>query len=135
MSEVTAATRSGWASPAIAGGGRIAWLYAEHAQALKAAVACYGGLGASPRNPVGVVDHVADLKAPVLGQYGGQDAGIPPADIALMRAALAKVATPSRIDVFPYAGHGFLADYRPSYDEAAAKQAFADGLAWFKRYL
>ena len=31
-------------------------------------------------------------------------------------------------------GMGFHADYRDSYNEAAAKAGWADAMAWFKQY-
>jgi carboxymethylenebutenolidase len=34
--------------------------------------------------------------------------------------------------VFPDAQHGFNADYRPSYNEADAKEAWSRMLAWFR---
>jgi carboxymethylenebutenolidase len=40
----------------------------------------------------------------------------------------------SRQDVYPDAQHGFLADYRPSYNAADAKDGWARMLAWFKQY-
>ena len=60
-------------------GGRIVWLYAAHNPNLKAGVAWYGRLVGEadelhPKNPI---DLVGDLKAPVLGLYGGADQGIP----------------------------------------------------------
>ena len=60
-------------------GGRVVWLYAAHNPGLKAGVAWYGRLvGATteltPKNPI---DLAKDLKAPVLGLYGGADQGIP----------------------------------------------------------
>jgi carboxymethylenebutenolidase len=52
-----------------------------------------------------------------------------------MRAALAAAGdTKSEIVVYPGADHGFLADYRPMYNEAAAKDAWARCLAWFKSH-
>ena len=36
--------------------------------------------------------------------------------------------------MFQDAQHGFNADYRPSYDETAAKAGWADMLAWFKEH-
>ncbi|MGB3928006.1 MAG: dienelactone hydrolase family protein [Sphingobium sp.] len=33
------------------------------------------------------------------------------------------------------ADHGFMADYRPSYNEAAAKAAWDATLGWFGRYV
>ena len=60
-------------------GGRVVWLYAAHNPKLKAGAAWYGrlvgaGNALQPKNPI---DLVADLKAPVLGLYGGKDTGIP----------------------------------------------------------
>jgi carboxymethylenebutenolidase len=118
-------------------GGRIVWLYAAHNPRLKAGVACYGRVitkstELQPKNPI---DLVPAIKAPVLGLYGALDKGITQADVATMNAALKAAKKPSIIHVFEGADHGFLADYRPSYNEAAAKQGFAEGLAWFRRYL
>ncbi|MBL0000550.1 MAG: dienelactone hydrolase family protein [Sphingomonadales bacterium] len=118
-------------------GGRIVWLYAAHNPRLKAGVACYGRVitkstELQPKNPI---DLVPAIKAPVLGLYGALDKGITQADVATMNAALKAAKKPSTIHVFAGADHGFLADYRPSYNEAAAKQGFAEGLDWFRRYL
>jgi carboxymethylenebutenolidase len=115
-------------------GGRIVWLYAAHNPQLKAGVAWYGRItgdvnALQPKYPL---DVAADLKAPVLGLYGGQDQGIPLTDIDKMRAALAAAKQPSEIIVFPDAPHGFLADYRPSYREADAREGWAKCLAWFR---
>ena len=105
-------------------GGRITWLYAAHSPKLKAGVAWYGRLNgeATALQPKYPIDVVADINAPVLGLYGGQDQGIPLADVEKMRAALA-AGKPSEIVVFPEADHGFNADYRPSYSAEDAQQA------------
>ncbi len=114
-------------------GGRIVWLYAAHNPSLKAGAAWYGRLvGESnalrPKHPI---DVAADLKAPVLGLYGGKDQGIPLDTVERMNAALTAAGSPSRIIVYPEAPHGFNADYRPSYVEADAADAWAKMLAWF----
>jgi carboxymethylenebutenolidase len=118
-------------------GGRIAWLYAAHNPQLKAGAAWYGRLvGATdelhPRNPI---DIAATLKPPVLGLYGGQDHGIPLDTVERMRAALKAAGNPSEIIVYPDAPHAFNADYRPSYRQADAQDAWNRMLAWFHRYL
>src|SRR5262249_48205309 len=71
-------------------GGRIVWLYAAHSPRLKAGVAWYGRLvgQTSDLTPKYPLDLVSALKAPVLGLYGGADAGIPTDTIEQMRAAL-----------------------------------------------
>lgn len=116
-------------------GGRVVWLYAAHNHALKAGAAWYGPLAGKPNalRPKTAIDLAADVKAPVLGLYAGQDKGITATDIGAMRAALTKAGnTASRIDVFDDAQHGFNADYRDSYNEKDAKDAWARMLAWFK---
>jgi carboxymethylenebutenolidase len=117
-------------------GGRITWLYCAHSPQVKAGVAWYGRLvgETSPLQPKYPIDVVADLKAPVLGLYGGQDQGIPLADVEKMRAALAAAKNPSEIVVFPEAGHGFNADYRPSYRAEDAREGWRQALAWFRKH-
>jgi carboxymethylenebutenolidase len=119
-------------------GGRIVWLYAEYSASLDAGVAFYGRVVADktelqPANPI---DLVGDLKAPVLGQYGGKDKGITADDLAAMRGKLTELKkAPSTITVYPEADHGFMADYRPSYDPKAAAEAWKAALAWFRKYV
>lgn len=118
-------------------GGRIVWLYAAHNPRLKAGVACYGrmiGTG-NPLQPKNPIDMVASINAPVLGLYGALDKGIPVADTEKMLAALKAAKKPSTIHVFQGADHGFFADYRPSYNDAAAKQGWAEAVGWFRRHL
>ncbi len=114
-------------------GGRIAWLYAAHNPALKAAVAWYGSLDGAPsehrpKHPIDVVDA---LHAPVLGLYGGQDQGISLDDVEMMREALEKAGQPSEIVVYPDAPHAFHADYRPSYRKEEAEDGWQRLTAWF----
>ncbi|MFL5336698.1 MAG: dienelactone hydrolase family protein [Geminicoccaceae bacterium] len=117
-------------------GGRFVWLYAEHSPELKAGVAWYGRLAGDtdplrPKNPIDLVDQ---LKAPVLGLYGGKDQGIPVASIERMREAVRQAGKTAELQVYPEADHGFHADYRPSYDEAAAKDGWVRCLAWFRQH-
>jgi carboxymethylenebutenolidase len=117
-------------------GGRITWLYAAHAPRLRAGVAWYGRLTgsaseATPRHPL---DVAGALRAPVLGLYGGADAGIPLGDVEWMRAACAAAGTSCEIVVYPDAPHAFFADYRPSYREEAARDGWTRLLAWLGRH-
>lgn len=120
-------------------GGRIVWLYAAHSAKLNAGVAYYGRLVSDKTalQPLSAIEEVGKLKAPVLGQYGALDKGIPVADVDAMRAALTKVgkSPPDAITVHAGAEHGFMADYRPSYNEAAAKAAWDATLGWFGTYV
>jgi len=115
-------------------GGRIVWLYAAHNPGLKAGVAWYGRLvgDADPLHPKHPVDLAADLKAPVLGLYGGADSGIPEETVERMRGAIEAAGKKAEIIVYPDTPHGFNADYRPSYREAAAQDGWQRMLTWFK---
>ena len=117
-------------------GGRIVWLYAAHSSQLKAGVAWYGRLVGTPDelHPTHPVDIAAKLRAPVLGLYGGKDTGIPQDTIEKMRAAIKAAGGKSEIIVYPDAGHGFNADYRPGYDKSAAQDGMRRLQEWFKRY-
>jgi len=125
-------------------GGRISWLYAMHQPKLKAAVAWYGRLEgqksiATPEHPI---DLVTNLKAPVLGLYGAADTGIPLESVDRMKSALSQLAAQGNVAakdsnfvVYPDAPHAFHADYRPSYQEGAAKDGWKRALVWFKKYV
>ena len=118
-------------------GGRIVWLYAAHNPGLKAGVAWYGRVEGptselTPKNPI---DLAKDLKAPVLGLYGGSDTGIPNDGVDRMRAALkagSPAAQKSEIHTYPDMPHAFNADYRPSYRKEAAEDGWKRCIAWFK---
>jgi carboxymethylenebutenolidase len=116
-------------------GGRITWLYTAHNPNVKAGIAWYGRLmgdvtDLTPKNPV---DVAADLKAPVLGLYGGADQGIPLDTIEKMRAACKAAGKICEIVVYDGAPHAFHADYRPSYREQPAKDGWARLVAWLKK--
>ncbi len=120
-------------------GGRQTWLFAEHSAKLKAGVAWYGPLAGKPSEmqPRTVIDGAGQLKAPVLGLYGGKDQGITAEARDQMTTALKSaptIAADSRIVVFPDAPHGFNADYRPSYVRADAEAGWAQMLAFFKAH-
>ena len=121
-------------------GGRITWLSATLPQ-VRAGVAWYGRLigektEGNPRHPV---DIAADLKAPVLGLYGGADAGISLESVEQMRVALAEaapknpVAKACQFEVYPDTPHAFHADYRATYREGPAKDGWEKCIAWFKK--
>lgn len=115
-------------------GGFTTWMYAAHQPALKAAVSWYGPdrklSELIPQNPG---DVMAELKCPVLAFYGGKDPFIPQ-DTGPKREEACKAAGKTcEYKIFADAEHGFNADYRPSYNAAAAKEGWAEMLAWFKK--
>jgi carboxymethylenebutenolidase len=124
-------------------GGRITWLYAAMGKKVKAGVAWYGRLvgAASANTPKHPQDVVSELKAPVLGLYGGEDRGIPLTTVIAMKDALAQAASQGNLAaqastfvVYKDAPHAFHADYRPSYRKEAAEDGFKQCLAWFKSH-
>ncbi len=117
-------------------GGRQVWLNTIRNPAFKAGAAWYGPLKGEPNDlrPKTVLDVIKDSKVPVIGLYGGADAGIPMDQIEAAKAALKAANSPSEINVYPDTPHGFNADYRPSYRKAAAEDAMAKTLAWFRKH-
>lgn len=117
-------------------GGRITWLYCAHNPKVKAGAAWYGRIVGNrtelqPKHPI---DIVGDLKAPVIGFYGAKDQGIPLDTVEKMKEAAKAAGKTVEIVVYNQAGHGFNADYRPSYNKEASEDAMKKLTAWFKKY-
>jgi len=117
-------------------GGRTVWEYAAHSPALKAGVAFYGPVVDAPNPlwPKSPTQLAPDMKAPVLGLYGEADTGISVAQVEAMKAALADNKKTAEFKIYPGAPHGFHADYRPSYRQDAAEDAWKQLQSWFKMY-
>src|ERR1700731_3677434 len=117
-------------------GGRTVWEYAAHNGSLKAGVSFYGA-PVDPPNPLwpkSPTQLVPEMKAPVLGLYGEADTGIPVAQVEALKAALAAANKTAEFKTYPGAPHGFHADYRASYRQEAAVDAWSRMQAWFKKY-
>ena len=109
-------------------GGSTSFAHAVHSATLGAAVVYYGG---SPP-----VDHLAKVRAPVLGLYASNDARVnatvPPADSAMR--SLDKIY---EIHTFEGAGHGFLraqGSANPANDDAS-RNAWPLTIGFFRRHL
>ena len=117
-------------------GGRTVWLYSAHNPSLKAGVAFYGSLG-DPENeawPKNALSLAGEVKAPVLGLYGAEDTGIKVDQVKDMEAKLKAAGKTAEFHIYDGAPHGFHADYRPSYRDQQAKQAWGELQSWFKKY-
>lgn len=106
---------------------------------VKAAVAWYGPPGrpypASP-GPVTGFDVAKDIKIPLLLLFGETDTNPPPADGRRLVELVKTAGNPNvELVVYPGAGHGFHADYRPGYNATAATDAWKRCTGWFDRYL
>jgi len=107
-------------------GGGMVWRLATANADLRAAVPFYG-----PNPPLG---DVPKIKAAVLAIYGELDTRIG-AGIPAIREAMQTAHIVHDIVIYPGAQHAFFNDTAPSYNEAAAKAAWARTLAWFEQYL
>ena len=119
-------------------GGMYTMLYIAQNPAIKAAVAWYGQIKPVKTEgvrTVGPLDVAGQITTPLLGLYGEADLGIPVADVKAMEAALKANGKTAEFVLYPNAPHAFHADYRPSYREEAAKDAWKRCIAWFNKYL
>lgn len=118
-------------------GGRIVWLYAAHNPRLKAAVPWYGRLASEPTpvQPRWPLDIASEIKVPTLGLYGGADPSIPPEQVDEMRRRLKAAGAPAEIIVYEGAPHAFFADYRESYRQGPAEDAWRRTLEFLRKNL
>lgn len=107
------------------GGGFSYRLAASGAKDLKGAVIFYG------RMPPELVPQIS---VPLLGNFGAQDTGIPPATVKEIEEALKKAAKKVDFKIYEGAGHGFYNDTRPTaYNAAAAADAWQRTLNFFAK--
>jgi len=88
---------------------------------LDAVVGFYGRVKDNPESPMaGVIpsalDHVDDMRLPILGLFGGDDAGIPVEDVEEFDQALDGSGPEHEIVIYPGAPHSF---FDRKYDEFA----------------
>jgi carboxymethylenebutenolidase len=106
---------------------------------MKAAVAWYGPPARPYKAPSGDVtgfDVAKDIKIPCLGLFGETDQNPKPEDAKRFGELVKQAGNPNvEIVVYPGAGHGFYADYRPSYNAAASADAWKRCTGWFGKYL
>lgn len=108
-------------------GGARSFLYATHAARLAASVVFYG----SPPS----AEQMANIAAPVLGFYGGNDARIN-ATIPATDSLMKRLGKPYEFHILDGAGHGFLrAQDGSEANAAAATAAWPRAIAFFKANL
>jgi carboxymethylenebutenolidase len=115
-------------------GGRIAWLYAAHNPRLSACIPWYGRLDGprTPQQPRWPIDVAGEIKVQTLGLYGGDDPSIPLDLVERMKHSLWLADGHAAIMVYDHAPHGFFADYRPSYREKDARDAWGRMIAFLR---
>jgi len=121
-------------------GGRHTLLFACNTRSLTAAVNCYGGRVVSdeltPNQPKAVIDMVSDLSCPLLGLFGEVDTNPSPEHVARLEGELKKYNKEYELKSYPPdSGHGFFADYRPSYRQESAVDGWERIFDFFGRHL
>jgi len=120
-------------------GGQYALMAACTVPGIAACVSWYGMLRYAETDavkPAGPLDLAPELRCPYLGLFGEEDAIIPLADVAALRAILEREGKRFDIVTYPGAGHAFFNDTRPDvYRPAAAADAWPRTLAFFRRHL
>jgi carboxymethylenebutenolidase len=107
-------------------GGGVVWRTIGQDQTILAAVPYYG-----PNPPL---DLIAHTRAASFGMYGELDTQISSTAPSVM-AALETAGVAHDYHIYPGANHAFFNDTGPRYDKAAATDAWARTLAWFREYL
>ena len=109
------------------GGGYSYRLAAAGAKDFQGAVIFYG------RTPLELLPQVS---APLLGNFGALDTGIPPAKVKEFEEALKKAGKQADIKIYEGAQHGFFNDTRPDvYNAEAARDAWQRTLNFFRERL
>ena len=117
-------------------GGRITYLAATSCPELSAASVYYPGRILTPfGDGPAPIDLTSQIKIPVMGNFGQEDANPSPDDVAQIEAKIKEAGVTYDFKTYPGAGHGFNCDERDSYHEASAADALTRTLGWFDRYL
>jgi carboxymethylenebutenolidase len=110
-------------------GGALSLYAASKNREVGACVVFYGG------HP-NVTPHLPALQAPVLGIYAGKDTFVSPAVVSALDEQFTALGKRHEFHTYPNADHAFFNDTRPEvYDAAAAEDAWARTLAFFRREL
>jgi carboxymethylenebutenolidase len=111
-------------------GGKYSGKLAVAEPQLAAAVIYYGA------PPTSTTD-IAAIKAPILGNYGGDDQGPAPDQVKAFDAALKQAGKSGDLKIYEGAGHAFANVNNPwgGYREAAAKDAWARSVAFLAKNL
>jgi carboxymethylenebutenolidase len=124
-------------------GGRQTLLFACSSNKLDAAIDCWGGFisratpdapttAARPCPPLTMIER---LSSPLFAAFGEEDQNPSVTEAGELRTRAERAGKDVTVKIYEKAGHAFLADYRPSYREAAAFALWSDGVAFFDRHL
>lgn len=116
-------------------GGRLALLGAATNPAFKVAVAFYPGntFRAWGRNLPSPFERMVDIRCPVQGHFGAEDANPSPEDMAKLDAELTKLNKPHEFHSYANAGHAFLDSTKDSYRRHADEASWPKALEFLGR--
>jgi carboxymethylenebutenolidase len=110
-------------------GGGFSLLLAVNESRLAACVVNYGSLPTDK-------DEIQRIQAPVLGNFGAEDRGIPPSAVGAFEEAMKAAQKSIDVKIYDGAGHAFEnPNNKLGYREAAANDAWARTLAFLNRTL
>ena len=121
-------------------GGRQAYLAACQLD-IDAAVDCYGGGVVmtpdqlSPERPVAPIDLTPEMRCPLLGLFGAEDANPSPEHVKRMEEELSAHGKTFEFHSYDGAGHAFFSVDRPAYNLEAAKDGWKRIWAFYGEHL
>lgn len=113
-------------------GGSNSWLQAANGLGLAGAIGFYGRpVGSTRDGSPAPIERVDEYTAPLLGLFGGADAGIPQSAIAAFDTALTAAGKPHAFTTYPGAPHSFF-DRRFAEHQEACKDAWERMLGFIR---
>jgi len=122
-------------------GGRQAYMVACKLASLDAAVDCWGGRvipgpdEVTPLRPVPVIDMTPDMRCPLLGIFGNDDANPDVEQVNRIEAELVRFGKMYEFHRYDGAGHGFFATDRPNYRQEQAVDGWKKVFAFLDKHL
>jgi carboxymethylenebutenolidase len=104
-------------------GGGNSWMQAANGHGLAGAIGFYGHPGRSRDGGPTAIDRVGEFTCPILGLFGGADAGIPPEAAQQFDEALTRAGVAHELHTYEGAPHSF-------FDRRATDYAAASEDAW-----
>lgn len=114
-------------------GGRQSWLAAAGGHGLAGAIGFYGRPGIGRDGSPGPAQRAAELTVPILGLMGGDDPGIPPAEVSAFESALSSAGVEHELVVYDGAPHSFF-DRRYEEFAEASDDAWRRVLSFLERH-
>ena len=122
-------------------GGRQAYMLACKLDSIDAAVDCWGGRviptaeDITPLRPEPVIDMTPNMRVPLLGIFGNDDANPDVEQVNRTEAELKRHGKDYEFHRYDGAGHGFFATDRPNYRQEQAVDGWKKVFAFYEKHL